>query len=75
MEVQMTKGPERNDAVIARDRCIEALAGSSDPETRASLWRAALKFNRRAREGQENPARAAEDAQASWKDRSLGHWG
>jgi hypothetical protein len=72
----MTKGPERNDALIAMSRCLEAMAESDDVETRISLWRAAKRYGqRRAREGQENPARAAEDAQASWEDRSLGHWG
>jgi hypothetical protein len=66
----------RDDARIAQRRCLEAMAESGDIATRVSLWRAASRYGqRRAREGQENPARAAEDAQASWEDRSLGHWG
>jgi hypothetical protein len=74
MEVQMTKGPERNDAIEARNRSLAAVVGA-DLETGQALWRAAKRYNGRANAGQENPARAAEDAQASWEDRSLGHWG
>lgn len=37
----------RNDAMIARDRCLDALAGCTDLETRKSLWRAAMRYHER----------------------------
>lgn len=37
----------REDARIARDRCLQAIVESEDFETQRSLWRAALRFNRR----------------------------
>ena len=39
----------RNDARVARDRCLNALAGCSDLETAQSLWRAACRYNERMR--------------------------
>lgn len=39
----------RNDALIARDRCLQALVESEDLETRRSLWRAAIRYNERDR--------------------------
>jgi hypothetical protein len=40
----------QNGARIARDRCLEALAGGADVETGQSLWRAAIRYNQRLRE-------------------------
>jgi len=37
-----------DDARIARDRALEAMVNETDELTRASLWRLALKFHRRA---------------------------
>lgn len=39
----------RSDAQIARDRCVEALAGSTDPAERLALWKAAKRYNERDR--------------------------
>lgn len=41
----------RTDAEVARDRCLRAMVESQDLETRRSLWRAALKYDRKNREG------------------------
>lgn len=38
-------------AKMARDRCLVAMIASNDIRTRRSLWRAAIRYNRRAREG------------------------
>lgn len=40
----------RTDAQIARDRCIEALAGSTDPAERLALWKAAKRYGEKHRE-------------------------
>jgi len=41
----------RTDAMIARDRCIDALEGCTDPETRLSLWKAAKRYQERVKFG------------------------
>lgn len=37
-------------ALVCRDRCLQAMGLSTDMEERRSLWRAASKFARKARE-------------------------
>jgi hypothetical protein len=45
-----TQEVHRTDAEISRDRCLQAIVGA-DVETAQALWRAALRYNERARSG------------------------
>ncbi len=39
----------QTDALIARDRCLQALVTSGDVEERLALWRAAKRYGEKAR--------------------------
>ena len=49
----------QTDARTAMMRCIEALAGCTDLETKRALWRAALKYGKRARGAPRGEVRGA----------------
>jgi hypothetical protein len=40
----------RDDALVARDRCLEAIVGAGDFETAQALWRAASRYNARSKQ-------------------------
>lgn len=45
---------ERNDALEARDRCMEAIVGA-DQETGQALWRAMARYHWKGREASSQP--------------------